>query len=223
MLLMHLIAVTISLMFFEAADLLLLPPICLDPVSEQVAVNTKTLVSLNETFESLKAQLATSIISIQKELKALKTTRSLGSSMATTHNSDKSLLGPHPSCPTHPLMPSTSAYAASSPTVLPDRSVNLVLFGLPESHSLSETQAIVADILEHLVGRSIAIKNFFQLGRRHSSGLDSTPQPHPLLVKLTSVWEHRLVLAGRHSLKSFRITCLFIREDLTPEQRMHLS
>ena len=45
--------------FCEAADLLLLPPVCLDPVSEQVAVNTKTLVSLNETFESLKTQLAT--------------------------------------------------------------------------------------------------------------------------------------------------------------------
>ena len=66
--------------------------------------------------------------------------------MATTCNSDKSLLSPHPSCPTHPLIPSTSAYAVSSPTVLPDRSANLILFGLPESHSLSET---VTDILEH--------------------------------------------------------------------------
>ena len=209
--------------FCEAADLLLLPPICLDPVSEQVAVNTKTLVSLNETFESLKTQLATSITSIEKELKALKTTGSLGSSMATTHNSDKSLLGPHPSCPTHPLVPSTSANAVSSPTILPDRSANLVLFGLPESHSLSETQAIVADILEHLAGRSIAIKDFFRLGRRLSPGSDSNPRPRPLLVKLTSVWERRLVLAGRRSLKSFRITRLFIREDLTPEQRTHLS
>jgi len=31
----------LSDVFCEAADLLLLPPICLDPVSEQVAVNTK--------------------------------------------------------------------------------------------------------------------------------------------------------------------------------------
>ena len=113
--------------FCEAADLLLLPPICLDPVSEQVAVNTKTLVSLTKTFESLKAQLATSITSIEKELKVLKTTGALGSSVATTHNSDKSLLGPYPSGPTHPLMLSTSAYAVSSPTVLPDRSANLIL------------------------------------------------------------------------------------------------
>ena len=142
--------------------------------------------------------------------------------MATTRNSDKSILGPHPSGPTHPLMPSTSAYAVSSPTVLPDRSAKLILFGLPQSHSLSETQAIVADILEHLAGRPIAIKDFFRLGRRQSSGLDSTPRPRPLLVKLTSVWECRLVLAGRRSLKSFRTTRLFIREDLTPEQCTHL-
>ena len=88
---------------------------------------------------------------------------------------------------------------------------------------MSETQAIVADILEHLAGGFIAIKDFFGLGRRLSSGSDSNPQPRPLLVKLTSVWEHRLVLAGRRSLKSYRITRLFIREDLTPEQCTHLS
>lgn len=209
--------------FCEAADLLLLPPICLDPVSEQVAINTKTLVSLNETCESLKNQLATSITSLEKELKALNTTRSvpLGSSMATP--SAKSLLGPHPSGPSRPLMPSTSTYAVNPPTTLPDRSANLILFGLPESHSLGETQTIVADILAHLAGRSIAIKDFFRLGRRQSPGSDSTPRPRPLLVKLNSVWERRLVLAGRRSLKSFRITRLFIREDLTPEQRTHLS
>ena len=51
------------------------------------------------------------------------------------------------------------------------------------------------------------------------SYLASACHPHPVLIKLTSAWDHRLVLASKRKLNEFRISHLFLREDLPLEER----
>ena len=41
----------------------------------------------------------------------------------------------------------------------------------------------------------------------------------PVLVKLINFWDKRIILASRAKLKSFRISRIFVRPDLSPEER----
>ena len=57
----------------------------------------------------------------------------------------------------------------------------------------------------------------FRLGRRKKNS-DSVPpgQPGPVLLKLMSTWDRRLVMSAVSKLKGFRVTSMY---DLSPEER----
>ena len=80
-----------------------------------------------------------------------------------------------------------------------------------------DTKKNVESILEFLCGRSVPFNDAFRLGRFKGSG--SGHPPRPLLVKLSSAWDKRLILAAKRNVKHFSIKRLFIREDLSPETR----
>ena len=44
-------------------------------------------------------------------------------------------------------------------------------------------------------------------------------RPRPLLIKLTSIWDKRLVLASKRVLKEYSVPRIFINEDLPLEVR----
>lgn len=107
-----------------------------------------------------------------------------------------------------------------------ERHSNVVLFGVKEERGLSEVHKVVNSILETAAGKQIPIKDMFRIGRKPQGNQDATaeaqPQrrPRPILVKLQSVWDRRLLLAGKWKLRDtegFRE--FFLRADLSVEER----
>ena len=90
--------------------------------------------------------------------------------------------------------------------------MNIVLFGLPEQ-SLLETRKTVDEVLSFLCGTSVPIRDLIRLGKY------SEDRSRPVLVKLLNFWDKRILLASRAKLKSFRINRIFVRPDLSPEER----
>ena len=78
-----------------------------------------------------------------------------------------------------------------------------------------ESKAVVDEIVEFLTGKPIAINDIFHLGKFAQSS-----RPHPLLVKLSAIWDHKLLLSQRRNLREFRIRRLFLREDVPPESKL---
>ena len=100
-----------------------------------------------------------------------------------------------------------------------DRSANLVFFGIPEN-TLTATRALVDEICEYLSGRQVTIRDLFRLGKRAQSGGDhGQARPRPVLVKLSTVWDRRLILISKTKLKDFRLGKIFVHPDLSPEDR----
>ena len=58
--------------FCEATDLLKLPPICLDPVSEKLHDTTMSLESLASDVKSLQEELSNSLTSLKADLQNVK-------------------------------------------------------------------------------------------------------------------------------------------------------
>ena len=101
-----------------------------------------------------------------------------------------------------------------------DHSCNVVLFDLPEGRSLVESKKVVDEILEFLSGKSIQIKDMFHLGKLISQTTSS--RPRPLLIKLCTAWDRKLVLLRKSSLKNLHIKRLFLREDVPPEHKLRV-
>ena len=100
-----------------------------------------------------------------------------------------------------------------------DRSRNVILFGLPES-SLLQTKSAIDSMSTHLIGKSVKVLDAFRLGRKSPEASVSTARPRPLLIKLDSSWDRRLLLASCRKLKGYTTQKLFLREDLPPEARI---
>ena len=69
------------------------------------------------------------------------------------------------------------------------------------------------EILEFLAKRPVGVNDLVRLGRRPSQP-SPDQRPRPVLVKLTTVWDRRIVLNEKRRLKEFHVSRLFIREDL---------
>ena len=101
------------------------------------------------------------------------------------------------------------------------RQQNLILFDLSEEHSLIDSKCIIDEMLEFLVNKPVGIKDLVRIGRskKAESASVNALRPRPLLIKLDTVWDRRLVLAFKRKLKQFRVERLFLREDLSLEVR----
>ncbi len=90
-------------------------------------------------------------------------------------------------------------------------------------YSITDEKVTVDEILEFAAGRPVAIKDMFSLGRTKLSCSEAStepPHPCPILLKLCTACDRRLILAAKHKLKSFRIDQIFIRKDLSKEERL---
>ena len=101
------------------------------------------------------------------------------------------------------------------PRGLIDRSLNVVVFGVPESRDLLGTESLVSRAFESVVGRRVPIADCRRIGRFSSESSRS----RPLLVRLASVWDRRSLLSCKFKLKGFTEVNLFVREDKSPEER----
>ena len=86
---------------------------------------------------------------------------------------------------------------------------DIVVFGVPESKDLLGTEALVSRAFELAVGRRVIIADCKRIGKFSSESIRS----RPLLVRLASVWDRRLLLSSKYKLKGFSKAKLFVRED----------
>ena len=82
------------------------------------------------------------------------------------------------------------------------------------------SKKIVDEILEFVSGKSVQIKDMFRLGKYVRSTY-SLSRPRPILIKLCTAWDRKLVLLRKTALKDFRIKHLFLREDVPPGHKLH--
>ena len=64
-----------------------------------------------------------------------------------------------------------------------ERESNIILFGLPESHTLLESKHLVGEMLEFFVGKLVQIRHLLRLGKVNRPS--SQTRPRPILIKLS--------------------------------------
>ena len=75
-----------------------------------------------------------------------------------------------------------------------DRSRNVIIFGVPESRSLLDAENLVRQGFEFAVGRKTEVDDCRRLGKFNPHQEKS----RPLIVKLASVCDQRLLLNTKH-------------------------
>ena len=182
--------------FCEATDLVILPPIVVDNCTAIVQRNSATLDILTSKLDFLSSEVSALCSKLGKA-------------------SDTSLLHrpPQVSSPSH----INSGQSQPSST---HRQENLIVFGI-EEQSMTATMESVKEMLQFVVGRPTPVKDLFRIGRykKPGDGLSLLSHPRPIILKLVSPWDRRLVLANRFSLKNYDVSGVYIREDLSPDER----
>ena len=76
----------------------------------------------------------------------------------------------------------------------------------------------VNSMLEFLTGRPTPVRDMFRY-KKPGGDEPTSSHPRPILLKLASPWDRRLVLANHSNLKHYGVKGIFVREDLSPEGR----
>ena len=183
----------------------------LDPVAEQVHSNSQGLTALSSVIECLEKKLSSFLVS------GVSSPVASGVPPGVSYAGAASSVSPgdfH-----HPPVTSRKVYVSprSSPST-DNRSCNVILFDLPEGRSLVKSKMLVDEVLEFLSGKHIPMKDVFRLGKYVQPSASSHPQP--ILIKLCTAWDRKLVLLHKTSLKNSLIKSLFLREDVSPDHKL---
>ena len=230
--------------YCEAVDLIMLPCLAVDPISERLEANTNCLHSVADKMNGLPPKVSDAVTSalsapltsccdslnslvnnvasqVQQLVSCVDSLRGSFTSNANTNNSTGAV-SPAPADASPSGSTQSRAISRSiHPSRSSNRSENLILFGLPEA-SLLATKSDLDDVSNHLIGRPVEVLDAFRLGRKPNlpnAAADPSTRPRPLLIKCASAWDRRLLLASRRKLKDFTKYKLFLREDLPPDER----
>ena len=197
--------------YCEATDLVRLPPIIADSCTELVQHNRSILEAIEGKLGSLSTEVSSIASSIESHLATLSSSPLPSQSGATTVDKGGS----------PPSVSTSNSNPRALNTSPPNRHENLIVFGIKETKSLPDTMVSVKNMLEFLTGRPTPVKDMFRIGRfkKPESGEPAPSRPRPIVLKLASPWDRRLVLASRFNLKHFGVKGIFVREDLSPEAR----
>lgn len=191
--------------YCEASDLLRLPPFSRDPVAEQVQGVSWSLSSLSDVVDCLDNKLSTFLDSPSSP-SAQCSYASAASSTALSNPAPSSVVSVQKDFTPRSLSP--DGYK-----------LNVVLFDLPDEGSIIDAEQVVDEMFKFLAGKQIHIKDMFLLGRYRNSQPSPSP-PRPILVKLSTAWDSKLVFSRRVKLKEFHIKHLFLQEDVAPDHRL---
>ena len=67
--------------------------------------------------------------------------------------------------------------------------------------------------------QSVQIRDVFRLGKYNPSSSSSTC-PRPVLIKLSTAWDRKVILLQKRNLQHFRINRLFLRADVPPDHKL---
>ena len=179
--------------YCEASDLLEVPPLSLDPISEQVQSNTLAIHSLVSKIESLEVKLSSLI-----ESDSYFTTGTSHSSSNTTYVAAASQPLTVVSVPFPPHSDKMSSMKMTHHSEARDS--QLILLGLPEQEPILYAKSDVNELLEFLARKPVLIKDMFRLGKNPRSHDLASARPRPVLIKLSTAWNRKLVLLHWRSL-----------------------
>jgi hypothetical protein len=94
-----------------------------------------------------------------------------------------------------------------------DRRSNVIIFGVPEDREAATWRRSADDILQFVCNRSVDIVDIFRLGRFRPDKV------RPILVKLRTVWDKRMLLSNCYKLKQYELRGIFIAPDEPLETR----
>ena len=102
---------------------------------------------------------------------------------------------------------------AAKPSVTVDRKMNVIIFGIKESSDAEVWRKSVNDALMFVCGHSVDIVDAFRLGRFNAA------KTRPILVKLRTLWDKRLILSKAAQLKQYGQRNVFVVADEPIEVR----
>ena len=177
---------------------------------------SKTVEQLSHTLDELRSEpMKVSPDDIRDDVKAcLKSIEKVEVSVAATQNKidDIGKMSMQLQKMIGSMQHSTTTTVRGAGDV--DRSCNIIIYGINESRDPSVWHNTVLRSLESAAGRAVDITDAVRLGRFN------TLKHRPILVKLKSVWDKRLVLSRTHSLRDTdEFKCIFIKADEPPEVR----
>ena len=149
-------------------------------------------------MKSLESAVTSSLTSLSSDLSSLNRETSKVSTLSSSQ----------PAASARPLL--GSSYSRVSTSV--GRSMNIVLFGVPEQ-TLFDTRKTIDEVLTFICGTSVPIRDLIRIGKFVEGRTRS------VLVKLMNFWDKRITSASRTKLKTFRISRVFVWPDLSPEER----
>ena len=197
----------LPLVSVSAKDLVLLPAAAFKPRprSESTEDIAGVLSSHRESFETIQNKITVLERELQSNICAVQESVNQVSLQLKGHFSDD---------PSHYRSAHRQTEKAGSREHT-DRSLNVVVFGVPESRDLLGMEALVSRAFESVVGRKVTFTDCRRIGRFSTESVRS----RPLLVKFASVWDRRLLLSSKYKLKDFSEANLFVREDRPPNER----
>jgi len=109
----------------------------------------------------------------------------------------------------------TTGGTSKAATTVINRSCNVVVRGVPEDRNSAIWHDVVFRVLHTAAGRDVQIDDAFRLGSFVQGRV------RPLLVKMKSVWDRRLVLSGSRKLAGVPEFSrkIYIAADESPEER----
>ena len=96
---------------------------------------------------------------------------------------------------------------ASVPSPESTNNNSVVLYGIDENRDINVWRDKVADVLQFIVGRSVAVNDMLRLGRY------SADRKRPILIKLFSAWDCRLLTSGARKLKDYSSRVYLKRDE----------
>ena len=97
-------------------------------------------------------------------------------------------------------------------TQLLDRSMNLVVFGIAEDRSAPVWRQKVDEVLKFVTEHDVDCVDMFRIGRYNDT------KTRPIIVKLRTAWDRRIILASCNKLKNYKDK-VFISPDESIESR----
>ena len=77
-----------------------------------------------------------------------------------------------------------------------------------------ELKSDIDELIEYLIGKSVSINDVFRLGKFSAS---SSKRPRPVLIKLATAWDRKIILLNKRKLRDYKTPRLFIHEDVPPQ------
>jgi len=186
------------------------------------------IASTMKAVENLNEKLSKSLSAIQSQLDNLgEICKHSIQSLQSSHSTQSARSPASPPYVVNQSIPSQSSRSSRTPAFphsvsnqpTPaadiDRSKNVVIFGISEDKNSSVWQKQVSDVLAFVVG-SVQINDVFRLGHYASDTI------RPVLVRLHSAWDRRLILSNAVCLHGNATWGnVFIRPDVSlPERRV---